>query len=300
LQCGASYPKVAAVFVPSPFGAWRSLRHTLRLRWTSTRTPRAANAARKPIASLLLAAAAIAGAGSWLALDGKSRALEAPHVQHELLRMPVRERAQARVHRFRLPVARLHAEVIDLRYTLPLGDALGDAELVVNGGFWGWYNTKRKVIGLLASQGQLLSPLKEGLDGGVLLVNDGRASIVASRRFREPRSMDLAVQCRPRLLQAGKVVPDLNARYHAARTAVCVRESGRTLDVYVSDPADLGPSLYELGAWLSTQGCEHALNLDGGPSTAAAFRDNGEVVRIGPGRELPYALRFTYGTASGS
>jgi uncharacterized protein YigE (DUF2233 family) len=104
---------------------------------------------------------------------------------------------------------------------------------------------------------------------------------VPAHKYREPHALDLAVQCRPRLLQAGKVVPDLNAHSRAPRTAVCVREAGHTLDVYVSEPADLGPSLYELGAWLAADGCEHALNLDGGPSTAAAFRDNGELVRIG-------------------
>ena len=270
LRRGASYRKVAAVFATLPSGAVRT-----------------------SVAALAL----MLGVVAWVALDSKGQAHEPAHVAHELLRMPVRGRAPARVHRFRLPMAQLHAEVIDLRYTLPLADALEDAELVVNGGFWGWFNTKRKVIGLLASQGQLISPLKAALDGGVLLLNDGRASIVASRRFREPRKMDLAVQCKPRLLQSGKVEPDLNARYHAPRTAVCVREAGRTLDVYVTDPAGTGPSLLDLGEWLSSERCEHALNLDGGPSTAAAFRDNGEVVRIGLGRELPYALRFTYAQA---
>jgi hypothetical protein len=238
----------------------------------------------------------------WSNANGTLRAFEQPHVAHDLLHMPVHERARTRVHRFRLPVERLHAEVVDLRYTLPLGDALGDAELVVNGGFWGWNKLQRRLIGLVASQGQVISPLRAALDGGVLLVNDSRVSIVASKRFRAPSngSLELAVQCRPRLLQAGLVTPDLNARYHAPRTAVCVREAGRTLDVYVTEPADSGPSLQELGLWLAAQGCEHALNLDGGPSTAAAFRDHGQLVRIGAGRELPYALRFAYSAVSGS
>jgi hypothetical protein len=230
-----------------------------------------------------------------LAADSSTLALDRPHLEHELLRLAIHERRAARIHRFRLSVERLHAEVIDLRYTTPLADALGDGDLIVNGGFWGWHKAQRRVLGLLASRGRLISPLRAALDGGVLLVHAGQASIVPSRRFNEPQGVDLAVQCRPRLLQAGKIIPDLNAEGRAARTAVCVRESGRTLDVYVTQPEDTGPSLQELGLWLATQGCEHALNLDGGPSTAAAFRDNGQLVRIGAGRELPYALRFSYG-----
>ena len=248
-------------------------------------------------ASLAVIAIAWCAALAPLVLRGSaSHANDSPQLAHDLLQMPVQGRAPARVHRFRLHVAHLHAEVVDLRYTTPLADALGDADLVVNGGFWGWFKSERRVIGLLASQGRTLSPLKAALSGGVLYLHGGKASIVPSRRFHGPADLDLAVQCRPQLLKSGKVEPELNARYHAARTAVCVREAGRTLDVYVTDPSGIGPSLQDLGAWLSTQGCEHALNLDGGPSTAAAFHDQGRVVRIGAGRELPYALRFTYAT----
>jgi hypothetical protein len=252
-------------------------------------------------ASTLFAVAACSVcAAALMTADSKTLAIDRPAVEHALLRLAIHDRKAARVHRFRLPVERMHAEVVDLRFTTPLADALGDGDLIVNGGFWGWHKTERRVLGLLASRGRLISPLRAALDGGVLLVHAGQASIVPSRRFNEPHGVDLAVQCRPRLLQAGKIIPDLNAQSRAARTAVCVRESGRTLDVYVTEPEDIGPSLHELGVWLATEGCEHALNLDGGPSTAAAFRDQGQLVRIGAGRELPYALRFTYGTAVAS
>ena len=283
LRRRASHPKVAAV-PPKPEPAR-----------FETSAPAVARRVARSFSTLAVLALCSATALSW---DDKTRALDRPHLEHDLLQLAIRDRRAARVHRFRLPVARLRAEVIDLRYSLPLSEALGDADLVVNGGFWGWHKAQRRVIGLLASKGQLLSPLRAALDGGVLLLHAGLASIVSAHKYRERQAVELAVQCRPRLLQAGKIIPDLNAHSRAPRTAVCVRAAGRTLDVYVTEPADVGPSLQELGLWLAADGCEHALNLDGGPSTAAAFRDNGELVRIGAGRELPYALRFSYDAES--
>jgi hypothetical protein len=251
-------------------------------------------ARNRPLGTLLAICAA-----ALLLLAGEGWANDRPALEHSLLRVPTSEEP-ARIHRFRLRLAQLHVDVVDLGFTTPLGDALGDGDLIVNGGFWEWHKTERRAMGLLAAGGKQLSPLRAALDGGVLLLAGGRARIVPSRGFAEPLSVDLALQCRPRLTLAGKIIPELNPRARAARTAVCIREGGSTLDVYVSEPSDIGPSLQELGQFLTDQGCEHALNLDGGPSTAAAFREKGKVVRIGPGRELPYALRFTYAALHGS
>jgi hypothetical protein len=206
----------------------------------------------------------------------------------------------ARIHRFRLPLARVRVEVVDLGFTTPVASALGDGDLVVNGGFWAWHNMERRMLGLLVSGGKSLSPLRTALDGGVLLMAAGRARIVPSRSFHESLAVDLAVQCKPRLVESNKVIPDLKASGHAPRTAVCVREQGNTLDVYVSEPDDLGPTLQELAVFLAADGCEHALNLDGGPSTAAAYREGGKLVRIGPGIELPYAIRFSFDALHGA
>jgi hypothetical protein len=105
--------------------------------------------------------------------------------------------------------------------------------------------------------------------------------------------VELAVQCRPRLVESGKVVAGLKTEGRAARTAVCIRDGGSTLDAYLTDPAERGPTLAELGAWLAADGCSDALNLDGGPSTAAAFKADAGVLRIGPGEFLPYSIRFS-------
>jgi exopolysaccharide biosynthesis protein len=199
------------------------------------------------------------------------------------------------VHRFRLPVAGLRVSVVDLGYTRPLGDVLGDADLVINGGYWGWIDERRRtLIGLLVSGGKQLSPLRETLKGGVLTLHAGRASISGSHGYTLPRGADLALQCRPRLIVDRGVLPGLNATTQAARTAACVRDGGATLDMYVTDPDGQGTTLDALARWLLAEGCDHALNLDGGPSTAAAFHERGEVVRLGPGERLPYALRFRY------
>jgi hypothetical protein len=217
-----------------------------------------------------------------------------PSQLHSVLDMPLGAQP-LRVHRFRLPLAGLHAEVVDLAYERPVVDALGNADVVVNGGYWGWTAAERRtLIGLVSANGKQWSPLRNALNGGVLVVHGGKASIAPSRGYQGPDHPDLAIQCSPRLVAAGAVVDKLNTHSRAARTAVCVRDSGATLDIYVTDPDQLGPSLHDLAEWLLRQGCEHALNLDGGPSTAAAFHEAGHVVRIGPGVELPYALRFRY------
>ncbi len=55
-------------------------------------------------------------------------------------------------------------------------------------------------------------------------------------------------------------------------------------------PADEGegPTLLELATQLQASGCEEALNLDGGPSTAARW-PTGHLPPRGP---LPYALHL--------
>jgi hypothetical protein len=231
------------------------------------------------------------GALLWLA---RGRADAPPQTLHTLVRMPLADRGP-RVHRFRLPVSGLRAEVVDLQYRTPLADALGDADLVVNGGYWGFaHDARRVLIGLVHAGGRELSPLRHALDGGVLVLSAGLASIQPSRSYQKPVGIDLAVQCSPRLLAARSLIPKLKEQGRAARTGACVRDGGKTLELYLTEPKDLGPSLSDFAQFLLAQGCEHALNLDGGPSTAAGYREQGQLVRIGAGRELPYALRFTY------
>jgi exopolysaccharide biosynthesis protein len=84
--------------------------------------------------------------------------------------------------------------------------------------------------------------------------------------------------------------------HRAERTALCVRDAGRTV-VVIAEPraGSRGPSLFALAQYLAAgdQRCEDALNLDGGPSTGVAYR-GGEAamsMKVMPPRgPLRYAL----------
>jgi len=69
------------------------------------------------------------------------------------------------------------------------------------------------------------------------------------------------------------------------------RHRSATLDAYLTHD-DTRTTLAELGAFLVQEGCQAALNLDGGPSTAAAFRDGEKLLTVGLGEALPYGLAF--------
>lgn len=196
------------------------------------------------------------------------------------------------VHRFRVDLRRARFEWVDLGFTTTVGDALGDAALIVNGGYWAWYGSRRAAEGLIMTRNQVLAPLDAKLGGGVVVVRGGKARLEPAHAAIAQTQPDFAVQCSPRLVVAGEVFPGLNDAARAARTALCLRDTGRTLDFVLTDPGARGPTLRELAHWLAAQGCSDALNLDGGPSTAAAWREGGRVARLGTGRELPYAIRI--------
>jgi hypothetical protein len=215
-----------------------------------------------------------------------------PPVAHEVLSSKF-SGGTARMHRFRVRVAEMRAEVVDLAFKRPVRESLGDGHLAINGGYWEWHLGKPRMIGWVVSNGKQLSPLRKKLDGGVLMIQQGRARIARAAGLSvKAQGVELAVQCRPRLVESNQVVPKLNAEGRAVRTAVCVRDGGQTLDAYLSEPRDRGPTLAELGTWLAAQGCTDALNLDGGPSTAAVFRGEDGPSAIGPGVFLPYSIRF--------
>ncbi|MEO8798005.1 MAG: phosphodiester glycosidase family protein, partial [Polyangiaceae bacterium] len=89
-----------------------------------------------------------------------------------------------------------------------------------------------------------------------------------------PHAPDFAVQCRPRLVVGSHRNIKTDDGKRAARTALCLRDGGRTIDIVVALGAgvDAGPTLFELANELESTGCEEALNLDGGPSTGWASR----------------------------
>lgn len=166
------------------------------------------------------------------------------------------------------------------------------AELAVNGGF---FDPAGKPLGLAMSDGAITSKVAPALSGGVVTSDGARASLWESETFAVPDGARFGIQCRPRLVVSG--VPNVRRDdgQRAERTALCLRDGGTTVDVIVvKDPAgeNVGPSLYALGKFLARRGCEGALNLDGGPSTGVAWREEGAVRLLAPRRPVRHAVTF--------
>jgi uncharacterized protein YigE (DUF2233 family) len=185
---------------------------------------------------------------------------------HSLAALP-----SAQVFSFALDDVRLTIEDLNGRSLESLRVERG-ASLVINAGF---FDPDFAPEGLSVSEGRELSPLVPSLSGGVLTIDRHRARLFEAETFvRGPSPIEFAVQCRPRLVVDGRnnIASDNGVR--AARTALCIRDDHRTLDVVIATALpELGVTLYELGAALVAHGCSDALNLDGGPSTGAAWRD---------------------------
>ncbi|WP_394845033.1 phosphodiester glycosidase family protein [Pendulispora brunnea] len=165
------------------------------------------------------------------------------------------------------------------------------ALLAVNGGF---FDPRGNALGLAVSQGNSLAPFSPKLSGGVLAIEGGRGWLAETESFVAPSKLDFAIQCRPRLVVGGKVNIRADDGKRAERTAICLREHGTILDFFIvrSDSAEhmLGPSLFALAQHLAEFGCEDALNLDGGPSTGAAFWQDGKVQHLAPRGPIRHAI----------
>jgi phosphodiester glycosidase len=149
----------------------------------------------------------------------------------------------------------------------------------VNAGF---FEPSYEPSGLLVSRGRRLGALAPRGGSGVLWVAGGRARLFASNgALPDLAGVDLALQCGPRLVESGRPGVHRDDGRRAARTALCLRDGGRSLDIVLAwnpdRPGD-GPGLHRLAELLSRPlragdegGCEDALNLDGGPSTGVTF-----------------------------
>lgn len=161
-----------------------------------------------------------------------------------------------------------------------------DALLVVNGGF---FEPDHAPSGYVRSRGVDLAPVGPRGGSGVLtFARDGASVLPVDVRdagsFRVRAGDESAVQCGPRVVEEGGIagIHRHDGRY-AARTVACVRDGGRTVDViavWSVEDARRGPELHDLATMLvgpspvgDAQGCERALNLDGGPSTGLYVRD---------------------------
>jgi uncharacterized protein YigE (DUF2233 family)/pimeloyl-ACP methyl ester carboxylesterase len=166
------------------------------------------------------------------------------------------------------------------------------SELVVNGGF---FDPAGRPLGLAMSDGAVLSRLATAASGGVLTFDGERARLWETESFSLPERTRFAIQCRPRLVVDGAPNVRRDDGQRSERTALCLRDGGKSIEVLIvkSESGEVsGPSLFALGRFLARRGCESALNLDGGPSTGVAWRENGVVKLLAPSRPVRHAVTF--------
>jgi hypothetical protein len=138
--------------------------------------------------------------------------------------------------------------------------------------------------------------MAKALSGGVLTSDGTSATLFPAEDFALPQGNRFAIQCRPRLVVDRAVNVKSDDGKRAERTALCVRDAGRTVNVVIvkgsDDGESIGPSLFALARHLADAGCESALNLDGGPSTGIAWREGDRVNLLPPQRPVRHVVAF--------
>lgn len=227
---------------------------------------------RNALAPLALGGLAIATAAS--SSRAQHRAPEAIAPEVSVLALP--DGGHYTLSIFRFALAHTHVGIRDLGMSTDLESARASAQasLAINAGFFSLTNEPE---GVAISDRRQLSAYSHGLGGGVVAITRGVARLLDGETL-VPRALagaSFAVQCRPRLVLARTPNVHSDDGHRADRTALCLRDGGRTLDVIVArtdDPlGSAGPTLYAFSRELVARGCENALNLDGGPSTGAAW-----------------------------
>jgi uncharacterized protein YigE (DUF2233 family) len=184
---------------------------------------------------------------------------------------------------FPVRLAGARFRVIDLGMGRDVAGALATsgASLVVNGGF---FDRERRPEGLVVSEGAMIAARSDTLGGGVLAVSGGRGALFPAEGFAPQPGLEFAIQARPRLLVGGAANVKRDDGRAAERTALCLRDEGRALEIVVArgEAGGAGPTLSLLADMLASRGCQEALNLDGGPSTGVAWRQAGEIHALAP------------------
>ena len=196
---------------------------------------------------------------------------------------PLPRDARYRLIRVPVDLGRARLQPVDLEFERTLRAELerSRASIVINGGFW---DPDREPEGLTVIGGRVLVPFDADLGGGVLVVEGGRARVLdaeAGEPLVRP-GWAFAQQAKPRLVVGGQVNIERDTGRRADRTAVCLRDGGRTIELVHARTADErrgrdGPTLFRFAHTLVAKGCEDALNLDGGPSSGMVWRENGVV-----------------------
>lgn len=204
------------------------------------------------------------------------------------------------VRSWSFPLDRYEMTIEDTGMTTALDAVLEktNGELAVNAGFFG---PDGKPVGLSMSKGVITSRLSKAASGGVLVSDGTTAKLFATEDFdlRDAAAdarYEVALQCRPRLVVDSVVNIKRDDGRRAERTALCTRDGGKVVDVFVirgsDDGESPGPSLFAFAQHLAARGCESALNLDGGPSTGVAWHEDGGVEQLAPRAPIRQAVVF--------
>lgn len=191
---------------------------------------------------------------------------------------------------FRVDLHRAKLTIADLAMSIALEGVLSrtGGSLAVNGGF---FTPDTRPEGLAVSEGRELSEKNPLLGGGVLTVAHGHGQLFAVEDYAAPDGLDFAIQCRPRLVVGGVQHVKKDDGREAERTALCLRD-GSTLEVVIAhgEVPGHGPTLSAWSGLLTARGCQDALNLDGGPSTGAAWREGGTIKGVPPRAGIRHAI----------
>lgn len=187
---------------------------------------------------------------------------------------------------FRFQLKRYRPEVVVTGAERPLTAAELRRErravLAVNGGF---FDDRGRPLGLRIASGRTVLGLRPRVDWGVLVLRDGRASIVHSRDYVPDPAVKDAIQVGPRILVDGR--PTQLKPQFSRRTVVALDRDDRRLTI-AATRRSVGAD--ELAAALARLGFVSALLLDGGPSTQLSCDLGKTSVEILGGYPVPDGL----------
>jgi uncharacterized protein YigE (DUF2233 family) len=190
-----------------------------------------------------------------------------------------------------VPLKGAQLRIVDMQMGRDLLSAAkaNGATMAINGGF---FDPEFRALGLAVSEHKILSKHTK-TPGGVLTVSAGVARLFDAESYDAAlETPEFAIQCLPRLVVSGAVNLHRETGKRAERTALCIRDHGRTLEgVYARGRDEAAhPTLLEFAEYLRATGCEDALNLDGGPSSGIVTREGETLAYENPMGVIRHAI----------
>jgi uncharacterized protein YigE (DUF2233 family) len=229
---------------------------------------------------------------------GKSLPTNRPRVEvREAGVVPVQSTFETTHHVVRraVPLKGAQLRIVDMQMgrDLLLAAKTAGATMAINGGF---FDPEFRPLGLAVSERKVLSKHTK-TPGGVPTISAGEARLFDAEVYDAADVPDFAIQCLPRLVVHGAVNLHRETGKRAERTALCIRDQGRTLEgVYARGREEAAhPTLLEFAEYLRAIACEDALNLDGGPSSGIVARQGETLAFENPMGVIRHAIVVVQG-----